>query len=210
MRIDPALFAPLLSLVCRLWTATLRITYENQIASERAAAQGRKLVFALWHDELFACFSAKPKDISLVAVVSSSADGELLAGPLERQGVRCARGSSSKGGLKAMREIMKIMEATGRHGVITVDGPRGPRHQAKEGALYLAHKSGAAIVPVRSFMARRYVFRKAWDQFQLPLPFSRVRVVFGDPYDLAPTDKLTTEYLAQETRRLEQRLERMV
>ena len=66
---------------------------------------------------------------------------------------------------------------------ITVDGPRGPRHEVKQGVVYLAQLTGAKIVLVRAFMARRIVFG-SWDRFQLPLPFSKVKVVYSSPYSL--------------------------
>lgn len=95
------------------------------------------------------------------------------------------------------------MQDLDKDAVVTVDGPKGPRHHVKDGVLYLAYKSGAWIVParVRSSMVKR--FHKAWDQFQLPLPGARCRVIYGMPYKV---EKLRSASLPDERQRLEDAL----
>lgn len=208
MRIDAARFAPLITWLYRVWCATLRIELVNWAGHEQARSQGIPLVFALWHDELFTLTHLRG-DLPLCAVVSRSGDGEVLARVLEALGVRTARGSSSRGGLQALRTAMEFMRQ-GRHAVVTVDGPRGPRHEVKDGAVYLAFKAKAQIVPVRLFLERRHCFG-SWDRFQLPWPFSRVRIVFGDPYEPAPVDgpkaRVDTERIERGKRELAEKLE---
>jgi len=138
---------------------------------------------------------------TLATVVSDSRDGEIIAQVLERIGYGTARGSSTRGGLKALIALKRHMEQ-GRIGVITVDGPRGPRHKVKDGAVYVAHRSGALLFPVRSRPASLHVFERSWDKFQLPMPFTRCPVYFGEPLEF-PYEKMTPDLLAREGERLE-------
>lgn len=188
----------------RLWCRSLRYTEINRAAIETTTDHGRPVVLCLWHDELFPLIYLK-RQLNIIALVSQSGDGDLLAGVLERMGLETARGSSSRGGVKALLAAAKRMREAGLCGCVTVDGPRGPRHQVKEGAVFLASRADAPIVPIRLFMERRKVF-KSWDRFQLPLPFSRVTMVCADAYrvDCDPRD---AEAVAQECRRLEEKLE---
>ncbi|MEZ0575031.1 lysophospholipid acyltransferase family protein [Halodesulfovibrio aestuarii] len=162
------------------------------------------MVTCLWHDELFPLMHAR-RQLEIIAVVSQSSDGEILAQVLEKLGLLTSRGSSSRGGVKALLRVARTMKTSGHIGCITIDGPRGPRHVAKEGAVFIAHRSNAKIVPVRIAMSKTYIFKKAWDQFQVPLPFSKVKIIFGEPYDLE-AGSLNDEYLEKERKRLEDKL----
>ncbi|MGE4505995.1 MAG: DUF374 domain-containing protein, partial [Desulfovibrionaceae bacterium] len=143
--------------------------------------------------------SRRPGDYVLMA--SQSKDGELITRILTAHGHVVARGSSSRGGLKALLTSVKVMRDTGRMGVFTVDGPRGPRHEVKEGVLFAAQRAGAVIFPLRAFPHRMHVFEKAWDRFELPLPFSRVRIRVGEPFSVT-SEKLQGEVMEREKRRL--------
>ena len=91
------------------------------------------------------------------------------------------------------------MRDEGRSLAVTVDGPRGPRGLVKEGVLFAAAKSGAAILPIRAYLSWKKVFTRSWDQFQLPLPFSRVLVRAGAPFwpGGAPGAELTRELIGR-------------
>lgn len=205
MRADWLLKAagPLLYHAYRLWCRSLRYTEINREAIERHTHRGQPVVLCLWHDELFPLIYLK-KDLNIIALVSQSSDGQLLAGLLERMGLETARGSSSRGGVRALLGAARRMREAGLCGCVTVDGPRGPRHRVKEGAIFLAKQSGAPLVPIRLFMERAHVFA-SWDRFQLPLPFSRVTMICADSY-LVDADLRNAGELAGECRRLEQRL----
>ena len=193
-----------LTLAVRMWSRTLRYSRVGYDRVVQANAQG-PLIFALWHDELFSpCYLHR--DEGIIAVVSSSKDGELLAQVLSRLGFQLARGSSSRNGMQAVRQVLQTMGRTGANTVLTVDGPRGPRHQVKEGAVYLAAKSGLPVVPVRVHMSPVKRFHKAWDKFQLPLPGARCIVYYGQPYTLAK-EKINSEYLHAERERLQAALQ---
>ncbi|WP_368509195.1 DUF374 domain-containing protein [uncultured Bilophila sp.] len=184
----------------RLWCRSLRYTEINRAAIETTADLGRPVVLSLWHDELFPLIYLKRR-LNIIALVSQSDDGDLLAGVLERMGLETARGSSSRGGVKALLAAARRMREAGLCGCVTVDGPRGPRHEVKEGAIFLACRADAPIVPIRLFMERRKLFR-SWDRFQLPLPFSRVTMVCGDAYRVE-CDLHDPDAVARECRRLE-------
>ena len=187
----------------RLWCSTIRYTEVNRVAIEHTTDQGLPVVLCLWHDELFPLIYLK-RQLRIIALVSQSGDGELLAGVLERMGLETARGSSTRGGMKALLAAARRMRQDGLCGCVTVDGPRGPRHEVKEGAIFLAGRAAAPIVPIRLFMTRRKVFR-SWDRFQLPWPFSRVAMVCGDAYRFTG-DIRDPEQIAAACRELEARL----
>lgn len=204
MRINPSLVSPALTLLYRAWIRSIRFDDGGGLTAVLAAADsGRPVMLAIWHAELFALtgYGMRYLDGRLATVVSESRDGELIAQVLERIGYGTARGSSTRGGLKALISLKKHIER-GRIGVITVDGPRGPRHKVKDGAVYLAHRTGALLFPVRSRPSALHVFERSWDRFELPRPFCRCRVFFGAPLEFSD-EKASPEMLAREGLRLE-------
>ena len=203
MKIPPAFAAPAISAMYKLWCASLRYTEVGRDVFSPHVAQKFPLVFALWHDELFALPRLRGS-LRIFCIVSRSRDGEYLSALLKGQGLDVVKGSSSRGGLSALLQAARLMKETRLHACITVDGPRGPRRQAKDGAVFLAHQAESYIVPVRVFYARAKIFN-SWDKFQLPWPFSRVEVRFGEPY-MVRAEKLTKESLAQERATLHERL----
>lgn len=207
MKLPPSIICPPLLGLYRLWCRTLRYTEAGRETVDALWQTRNPMVFALWHDELFPLMHMK-RDLEIVTVVSQSNDGEYLARVLQGLGLRTARGSSSRGGVKALLQAARMMRKEGLCGCVTVDGPRGPRHRAKEGALFLAHRANAHVVPVRIFMERVKVFERAWDKFQLPLPGSRVHVVYGEPY-LIGDAPLEGDLLSTERTKLEALLERL-
>ena len=203
MRISPAVIAPIVNVLYRLWCSTLRIRETGRDALDTLEAEGRPAMLSLWHNELFALMHVR-RTLRIVTIVSQSKDGEYLARLLQALGLKTARGSSSKGGLKALLYAARLMRQERYNGCITVDGPRGPRHVVKPGAIILAFRTPAHVVPIRLFLHRAKIFR-SWDRFQLPLPFSRVDIVFGKPY-LLQAPELTDDVLERERLELEQRL----
>jgi len=204
MRINPSLVSPALTLLYRAWIHRLRVdSGGGRTAVLAAADSGRPVMLAIWHAELFALtgYGMRYLNGRLATVVSESRDGELIAQVLERIGYGTARGSSTRGGLKALISLKKHIER-GRIGVITVDGPRGPRHKVKDGAVYLAHRTGALLFPVRSRPSSLHVFERSWDRFELPRPFCRCPVFFGAPLEF-PDEKASPEMLTREGLRLE-------
>ena len=203
MKIPPSIAAPIITLFYRLWCATLRVNEVGREVPDALWKNDTPLVVPIWHDELFTLIHVR-KNLKLVTVVSQSRDGEYLARLLEALRIKTARGSSTRGGIGALLKAARIMRDEGRSCVITVDGPKGPRHVAKQGAVILAHRVPAQIQPIRLFPEWAFVFR-SWDRFQLPLPFSRVHIVFGEPYSLR-AQELTEENIEAERMELERRL----
>ena len=207
MKIPPSLVGPFIGRTYRLWCGSLSYTQVNRETCDSLSRQGLPLVFALWHGEVFA-FPYKKGDWNIFTIVSRSSDGEYLARLLQDQNIFPLRGSSSRGGLAALLRGAKIMRENSMHACITVDGPRGPRHEVKDGTLFLAHRAGAHIVPMRAIYESAKTFA-SWDRFQLPLPFSRVTMFFGEPYTIE-AEELTEDVLAVERQRLKQKLEEML
>lgn len=206
MKISPRFVAPLIFVFHRLWCSTLRITESGRDRVDDMARAGTIMMFPIWHGELFALLYAG-RALRIVTVVSQSTDGEYLARLLEAMGMKTVRGSSSKGGVKALLKTSSFMRREGYNGSIAIDGPRGPRHSAKPGAIILAFRSSAQIVPIRVFMKNGKHFG-SWDRFQLPWPFTRVHVAWGEPYQVEAAD-VSKESVARECAILEQRLEAM-
>ena len=137
--------------------------------------------------------------------MSRSGDGEFIARLLEGLGMKTARGSSSRGGLAALKQMGSLMTEGAFNACLTIDGPRGPRHEPKDGAIFLAHHTKAAIVPMRIFMKKAKIFN-SWDKFRLPLPFSRVHITFDSPYYIE-NETLGKESLATACAELKSRLD---
>jgi lysophospholipid acyltransferase (LPLAT)-like uncharacterized protein len=139
--------------------------------------QSEPRIYVTWHESTLAMVGAY-RDQKVHPFASRSFDGELisrLAGCMGFSGM--ARGSSSRGGGQGLLELRSYLEQ-GEHVYITVDGPRGPRRQAKEGGLKLAQLSGKALVPI-AFAARPSLRLRSWDRMLMPPPFCRAVFFFG-------------------------------
>ena len=183
LSIPPRLIGAILVPLVRLWAMTLRLERRNLAVFKDPELRARRPVIILWHDEIFPLIPSH-SDERMACVVSQSKDGEILAAVLEGLGYRTVRGSSSRGGVRALIAAKRFMESHDLGVIFTVDGPRGPRHKVKPGAVFLANLAGSPVVPVRAVMERAKVFHRAWDKFQLPWPFSRCVITYGDPVDL--------------------------
>lgn len=158
---------------------SLRWQEQGREHLEAVRAGGRPVLFVFWHGRLLhSCYRLARE--GLVMMVSQSRDGDIIARVAHDQGIASVRGSSSRGGTAALRMLARAMKDRGLCGGITPDGPRGPRCVLQPGALLAARLAGALIVPVGLGFSRRKVFA-SWDAFQLPWPFARARLVFGEP-----------------------------
>src|SRR5207244_2377362 len=144
------------------------------------------VIFAIWHNRLALSLILYRKYVRqrqasrrLAAMVSASRDGGLLARVLEWFDVEPVRGSTSRRGPQALRELTTWGER-GYDLAITPDGPRGPRYVVQSGAVGLAQLTGQPLVPV-SYQLSWKICLKSWDRFQIPLPFGRVLMKFGEP-----------------------------
>jgi lysophospholipid acyltransferase (LPLAT)-like uncharacterized protein len=152
------------------------IGWENWEAARRA---GRGIVYTFWHREICAAtWFWRKRDI--VVMTSQNFDGEYIARIIRRHGYGAARGSSTRGAGRALAEMIRSLRE-GRDAAFTIDGPRGPRFVAKQGSVILAKATGAAILCFHIAPRRAYVFRKSWDLFQIPYPFSRASIFIAPP-----------------------------
>jgi lysophospholipid acyltransferase (LPLAT)-like uncharacterized protein len=136
-------------------------------------------VYAHWHgDELMLVGAFAGQGMAVMS--SWSRDGSLMSRVLTRLGYRVSRGSSARGGGAGLKGLVDAVK-DGADASLAVDGPRGPLHEVKPGIIKLAQLTGCAIVPGGCAARRRFVFKKAWNQCYLPLPFSRCAIVYGRP-----------------------------
>ena len=147
----------------------------------------QKLVCITWHNRLLFICMAFPKHAmhNTSAVISASRDGQYLADFMKFFGVEALRGSSSRKGANAMLGAIHQIES-GRNVVFTPDGPRGPKYQIKNGPVAVASKTGALLVPFVLNSSRCWKL-KSWDEFQIPKPFSKLKMVVGKPIEI-PSD----------------------
>jgi lysophospholipid acyltransferase (LPLAT)-like uncharacterized protein len=161
---------------------TLRIETPGYAHTERLYAAGRHCVFSFWHRGLFPMLW-NARDRSIMVLSSNNFDGQWASRVTRAMGFGAAFGSSSRGGLRGLAVLAQHM-AQGYDAAITVDGPRGPRYVAKVGPVLLAKRTGCPIICFHAHSERGYTFEDAWDQLQIPYPFSRVVVAFGPPIDV--------------------------
>jgi lysophospholipid acyltransferase (LPLAT)-like uncharacterized protein len=167
--------------VVALLARTLRWRVEG-IAHLRAVERaGRPFILAFWHGRILpATWFWRRRGI--VVMTSENFDGEWIARIIERFGYATARGSSSRGGRRALIQ-MKRDVAAGREAAFTLDGPRGPARHAQPGAVWLASVTGSPILPFHIEAARHWTTR-SWDSTQVPKPFSTVAIAIGEPIDV--------------------------
>ena len=144
---------------------------------EGVVSAGKVPIYTFWHDRIFAG-TYFFRDRGIVVMTSESKDGEYIARFITRLGYGAIRGSSTRGGTKALVQMIKAMRS-GLAMAFTADGPRGPRYVAKPGPVLLAKKTGQPILP---FVVEPLSFWtiSSWDRMQVPRPFSRVAVIIGD------------------------------
>lgn len=140
-------------------------------------AAGQHVVLVLWHGQILACTYAHASPTAVI--VSEHRDGEIIARILASLGFTAVRGSSSRGGARALLEAAAVLER-GMDIAITPDGPRGPRHSYAPGAVTLAFRAGVPVVSITSHVDRAWRLG-SWDAFEIPKPFARVTVAYSAP-----------------------------
>ena len=155
-------------------TWRIRTVGGEPLAEARRA--GQRVLFTLWHGELLPLLWHQRGE-NVAIVISEHRDGEIIARIAESLGYSTVRGSSSKGGSRALIGLMREIDA-GRDGAITPDGPRGPARVFAPGAAVAAQRTGALIVPIRARASHAWRL-KSWDRFLVPKPFALVTVSFG-------------------------------
>lgn len=171
----PRVGVPLIAALGRTW----RFTSEGADAYERVVAAGQVPIMAFWHGRILPA-TIFWRDRGIVVITSENFDGEWIARIIARFGYGSARGSSSRGGVRALVQMKRLM-ATGQPTAFTLDGPRGPREHAQPGALWLAKATGFPILPFHIESSSAW-HANSWDRTQVPKPFARVAVAVGAPF----------------------------
>jgi lysophospholipid acyltransferase (LPLAT)-like uncharacterized protein len=190
----------------QIWARTLR--YE---IDDRAGIVDRPVIEnyigAVWHNRLLIFPLVLRRFFPQrhgAALISASRDGDLLADGVQRFGYDVIRGSSSRLGASAILQLTQVL-ASGRDVVITPDGPRGPAYELGPGIIFLAQKSGAAVLPMN--LEYSHCWRLgSWDRFIVPRPFAKVRVLINRPHRVRPTltpEEFESERLAVEDAMME-------
>lgn len=162
----------------RLIGSTIRWETVGDKNLSDATSDGRQPIYCLWHDRIFGG-TFFLRDRGIVVITSQSLDGEYIARFLKRFGFGTVRGSSTRGGVRALVEMIRYMRR-GLSMAFTVDGPRGPRYVAKTGPIVLARKTGNPMVPF-SVECSRFWTIKSWDRMQIPKPFTRAVFIVAAP-----------------------------
>lgn len=162
----------LLNLLISLFASTWRIKADGDVKENSA-------LIGFWHGEMLPnwYFFRKRKPF---AVISLSKDGELLSSLLRSWGLNVRRGSSSQGG----KEVLKKITNDAKNGLvlITPDGPRGPKNKLKAGIVIASQRSGSPFYFINTKIHSKKVFQNSWDNFQLPLPFSKIELHLNGPF----------------------------
>ncbi len=188
----------------RLWTATWRVERVESDGLKKAIAAGEKLIFAHWHgDELKIVPMVTPYRIA--TMTSTSKDGQLIDFSIRKLGGATSRGSSTRGGIGALKGLIRLV-GQGYRASMAVDGPKGPLHKVKPGVFELSRLAKARIVPVGAATDRAILFKKSWNKAELPKPFAKVVILFGEPFaviskDESPKDPALTARLENEIAR---------
>lgn len=181
---------------------TLRWRVEGFEHFQSIQAAGQQPVMAFWHGRILsATYYFRRRGI--VVITSENFDGEWIARIIERFGYGTARGSTSRGGRRAMLQLVRDMEA-GKPAGFTLDGPRGPAKVAQPGAVWLARTTGNPLLPFHLEASNAWSLR-SWDRTQIPKPFSIVSLVIGEPMHVP--HEATDEHLEEWRRELERRLQ---
>lgn len=177
------LAARLIWLIVRCMAATIRFRLDDR-SGYFSSVPKEAIIFAVWHNRLALSLTMYERyvrrhqpDRKLACLVSASKDGGLLARVMELFRVEPVRGSSSRRGAQALRELVALGER-GYDLAITPDGPRGPCYLVRDGVVATAQLTGLTIVPA-SYRLNWKIQLKSWDRFQIPLPFARCDITTG-------------------------------
>lgn len=157
---------------------TVKIETEGAENYESVERAGKLPIICFWHDRIF-LGTYFHRDRRIVVITSQSFDGEYIARFIQRFGYGAVRGSSTRGGVGALVEMIRLMK-NGLATSFSIDGPKGPRYIAKSGACLLAKKTGNPMLPFL-VEAEKFWTIKSWDRLQIPKPFTRARFFHAAP-----------------------------
>ena len=184
--------------------ATYRWSVEGYAHYEAIVASGKQPIFAFWHGRILPA-TLFWKHRRIVVITSQNFDGEWIAGIIRRFGYGTARGSTSRGGARALVRLRQDL-AEGKPAAFTLDGPRGPARVAQPGAVFLAGATGHPLLPFHIEASSAWTM-KSWDRTQIPRPFARVGVAIGAPLHIGATDEAAIGTGTQQLQHALQQLE---
>ena len=142
------------------------------------------MLFALWHSSMLVPAYAG-RNLGLKVLISQHRDGEYIARVIQRLGNKVVRGSTTRGGARALLNMIKKIKEEEDSLAITPDGPKGPRFIVQPGIIFLGQKTGYPILPV-SLGLTKYWELPSWDRFRIPKPFSKAVLIYGEPITIPP------------------------
>ncbi len=163
----------------RLWGLTWRRIDIGRDSFNEIHKSGKAWIYGIWHTNvLFSPYLNRGMKANVM--ISDSKDGEMITKVVKKFGNFAIRGSTSKGGMRALKNCVVALKK-GQPAAITPDGPRGPAFQVQSGLIMAAMMSGKPIVPFHYEGVRQWIAEKAWDKHRVPKPFTRVVVSYGEP-----------------------------
>ena len=180
----------ILPLLLFLVYSSLRMTWRIRIIEsdslKTALRHQQPMVFAHWHgDEMGILYLLRRYKAAVIT--STSKDGELMDTIVRLFGAKSARGSSTRGGVSALKGILRLAN-DGWRPAVAVDGPKGPLYKVKPGIFEISKLTGGLIFPIAVACDRKFIFKKSWNKTFIPLPFARLIVVWGDSLPAVPRD----------------------
>lgn len=181
-RFFESLFIFLMVGVVRILRLTYRVKYVDKSGDFVSQKRVEPAIVAIWHNRLLFAPALLKRRFrrQFASIASLSDDGRYAEKYMNNLGMKIVRGSSSRGGANALRQLVRKLKKEKTPLAITIDGPRGPRYCCQAGAVYLAASSGCPIYPYVMNSDKFFQF-KNWDKTQIPKPFSKIELVFGEP-----------------------------
>lgn len=194
LKVPPAAARALSGPAVRLLAASWRIELIHEERWRKLYHAGRPHVFLLWHEALLPLLW-QHRNQGIAIVVSEARDGQYLSDLAVTLGYGAVRGSSTRGGTRALLGAVRELRAGGSV-AFTPDGPRGPRRQLKPGVVAAAQRGGGVIVPIHAEADRAWRLH-SWDRFMIPKPLARVRITYGRPFEVAEGEQGLTQGLSR-------------
>jgi lysophospholipid acyltransferase (LPLAT)-like uncharacterized protein len=181
LKLSPVVAKPLIASLVRTLASSWRIELVHEERWRVLYDSGRAHVFLLWHEALLPLLW-QHRHQGIVIVVSEARDGQYLSDLALSLGYRAVRGSSTRGGTRALLGAVRELRA-GRTLAFTPDGPRGPRRELKPGVVAAAQRGQGIIVPLHARADRAWRLH-SWDRFMIPKPLTRVVITYGRPSEV--------------------------
>ncbi len=174
-------------LIIQTISRTVRIKKTGFEQVEKIISKNKNVIYTFFHGEQFLLVFAH-RNQNLVLMSSLSRDGELQSKILSKFGFDIVRGSTKKGFVSATISILDKL-SKGQNTAFAVDGPRGPVYKVKPGAIFLAQKTGIAIIPARVKIKHKIKLNN-WDKYLIPIPFTKAQIYYGTPFFVQKTDSI--------------------